>query len=458
MADETETMKVPPSSLEAEQSVLGSMILDRDQIAIVVEMIGKEHFYKESNGRIFEAIVELFEKGEPVDIVTLIESLSASGILEKIGGAAYITSLIETVPTPSNARTYARIVEEKAILRQLIQAGNKIVNWGYQCDGEVDEIVSVAEKTVYDVAHKRAFSQIIHIRDAVKKTYELLDQRYKDRGIVSGLPTGFADLDQLTSGFHPSDFIVLAARPSMGKTSLGLNVAQFLAIEESKPVGIVTLEMSAAQLVTRMLCSIARVDASSMRKGFLMEKDWERIAHGMDVLSKAPIFIVDTPGITTLELRAKARRMQMEHGVEFILVDYLQLLSSRQRRDSKVQEVSDISRDLKLIARELNIPVLVISQLSRAVEQRQEKRPQLSDLRESGAIEQDADVVIFIYRKHYYDQLLKDDDEEPETQKEDVAEISVAKQRSGPTGRIRLTFLRQYTRFESYEGLAESYD
>ncbi|MEW6202905.1 MAG: replicative DNA helicase [bacterium] len=461
MPDDARMLSVPPHSLEAEQSTLGSMILDKEQIAIVAEMLRREHFYREAHGVIFETILELYEKGEPIDLVTLIENLEGKGTLEKVGGAAYLTLLIESVPAPSNARTYARIVEEKSILRDLIKAGSDITGWGYQGDGDVEELVAQAEKAVYDISRKRTFSAIIPIKEAVKQSFAVLDKRYRDRGIVSGLPTGFIDLDALTAGFQPSDLIILAARPSMGKTSLALNIAENVALKEEKGVGIFSLEMSAEQLVTRMLCSVARVDASAMRKGFLMEKDWEKIYKAMGDLSKAPILIVDTPGITTLELRAKARRMQKEHNVELVIVDYMQLMSTRRRFENRVQEISEISREMKLLSRELGIPLLVISQLSRAVEHREEKRPRLSDLRESGAIEQDADVVMFIYREDYYRQLIEGKPEtvaELQSAEAEEAELSIAKQRNGPTGRISLTFIKKYARFENFERQREAYE
>ncbi|MFH1539134.1 MAG: replicative DNA helicase, partial [bacterium] len=373
-------------------------------------------------------------------------------------GAAYLTSLIERVPSASSAGAYAKIVEDKAILRQLIKAGNDITQLGYQADGDVDNTLDRSEQAIYDIANRRIFSEIIPMKDAVNKTFKMLDRKYKDRGSVSGLPTGYTALDSLTTGFQPSDLIILAARPSMGKTALALNIAEHVATEENKAVGIFSLEMSAEQLVTRMLCSVSKVDAVALRKGFLSEQDWDKLFYGMDKLSKAPILIVDSPGISTLELRAKARRMQKEHNLELIIVDYLQLMAPRRQRDSKVAEVSEMSRDMKILARELKIPVLVLSQLSRAVEQRTVKRPQLSDLRESGAIEQDADVVLFIYREDYYKRIVEEGPDEAEyvhSSDAEPTEIGIAKQRNGPTGRIKLTFLSQYTRFENYEGRGE---
>lgn len=447
MADNTD-IKLPPQSVEAEQSVLGAMMVDRDQIAVVIETLTKDHFYKPSHGEIFEAIIDIYERGEPVDMVTLINHFDAGGRLEKIGGAAYLAALLETVPAAGNAGAYAKIVEDKALRRKLIKTGGEIAHLGYQEDTDIDEVLAESEHAVYQIASKRVFSEIIPMSVAVRKTFNVIDQKYRHRGNVSGLATGFTDLDSVTAGFQPSDLVILAARPSMGKTTLALNIAEHAAIVDGKGVGIFSLEMSAEQLVTRMLCSVSTVDATALRKGFLLDRDWQNIFVGMDKLSKAPIYIVDAPGINSLELRAKARRMVKENDIGLIVVDYMQLMAPRKQRDSRVTEVSETSRDMKLLARELNVPVLVLSQLSRAVEQRQIKRPQLSDLRESGAIEQDADVVMFVYRPElYYAHMEKTDPKFKEI--ENKAELIVAKQRNGPTGVVHLVFLKDYSRFET---------
>lgn len=456
MADAPEPVKLtqtPPNSIEAEQAVLGSMILDRDQIPIIIEALGFDDFYRESNGRIFEAILQLFEKMEPIDMVTLMNLLDKQGMLEKVGGAAYISTVVESCPTPANAASYARIVKDKAQLRQLIKAGQMITMLGFQDDTtDVEESIASSEQAVMNIALGRSSDNIIHIKPALKLAFESIQKKYQDRGGVSGIASGYKDLDQLTAGFQQSDLIIIAARPSMGKTSLALNIAQHVSTQSGKGVGIFSLEMSAEQLVTRMLCSISKVDASALRRGFLIEQDWNNLAKGMEILSRAPLILVDCPGVTTLELRAKTRRMQKEYGIEMVIIDYMQLITGNGRnKDNRVQEVSDISRNLKLMARELNMPVIVLSQLSRAVEQRQNKRPMLSDLRESGAIEQDADLVMFLYREGYYKQAGDEDGEADFTQPEsDKTEINVAKHRNGPTGRLNLTFMHRYSTFENY--------
>lgn len=455
MSEDFKLTGLPPQSIEAEQSVLGSMILDRDQIAIVLESLQERHFYAPKHADIYKTIIELYEKNEPVDMITLINLLDAKGMLEKVGGPAYLSTLVDSVPTPKSAPAYAKIVEQKSMLRDLIKAGNDITSWGYQQDGEVDEIVSRSEKLIYDISKGRAFKDISPIKPVLKEAFDQINKKYIDRGGVSGLPSGFRDLDDITAGFQPSDLIILAARPGMGKTSLALNICDHIATDRHRGVGIFSLEMAAIQLATRMICSRARVDAAALRKGFLVEEDWPKIAQTIDQLREAPIVIVDSPGLTPLELRAKARRMQKEYNVEFIVMDYLQLMTtSGRRQDSRVQEISEITRQMKLLSRELGIPVMVISQLSRAVEQRPNKRPQLSDLRESGSIEQDADLVMFLYRKEYYreQQGENEDDEESDSDAREPrkAELLVAKHRNGPTGKINLTFINEYTRFESY--------
>ncbi|MFA6448778.1 MAG: replicative DNA helicase [bacterium] len=452
MPDDIKLTKVPPQSLENEQAVLGSMILDRDQIAIVIEILQADDFYSDKHGLIYKSIIEIYEHNDPVDMVTLIEMLDRKGILEKVGGPAYLTTLVEGVPTPKSAQTYAKIVEEKSMLRSLIKAGNEIVNRGYNSEGEVDEIVSESEKLLYDISRGRAFKDISQIQPVLKQAFDQINQKYKDRGVVSGLGTGYSALNDLTSGFQNSDLIILAARPGMGKTSLALNFCEHIAVEQNIGVGIFSLEMSSTQLATRLLCSRSQVDASSLRKGFLVPDDWPRLTEAFDVFSKAPIVIVDHPNISPLELRAKARRMYKEFGVRMLFIDYLQLISvSGRRPDSRVQEISEITRQLKMLARELDIPVLAISQLSREVEKRPDKRPQLSDLRDSGSIEQDADLVMFLYRDEYYadkkSENSSDDDDERQVEVSKEAELKVAKHRHGPTGKISLVFLNQYTKF-----------
>lgn len=459
MPDINEPVKLtelPPQNLEAEQAALGSMMLERDQIAVVIEILSPGDFYKEAHGKIYEAIINLFDKMEPVDSVTLMNSLERQGILDKVGGAAYLSALVESTPAPSSAATYARIVKDKALLRQLIQAGNRICSMGYQqAEGDVEETIALAEKSIMDVAMGRSADNIIPIKPAIKLAFDSIQKKYQDRGGVSGIGSGFKEMDQLTAGFQQSDLVIIAARPSMGKTSLALDIAQHVSMDIKKGVGVFSLEMSAEQLVTRMLCSVSRVDATALRRGFLIEKDWNNLTRGMDTLSKANLVLVDCPGVTTLELRAKTRRMQKEYGIELVIIDYLQLITGKSRRsDNRVQEVSEISRDLKLMARELSMPVIVLSQLSRAVEQRQNKRPQLSDLRESGAIEQDADLVMFLYREGYYKMAGGEEDSEPDYQQPEAekTEIRIAKHRNGPTGGFNLTFLHRFAKFEDYAG------
>ncbi len=430
--------KVPPSSIDAEKSTLGSMLLDRDAIAKVVEILRVDDFYREVHGTIFTAITDLFDKGEPVDLVTVSEELREKEELEDIGGASYITSLVNSVPTAANVDHYAKIVEEKSILRKLIKASSQISQLGYQQDEEIEYLLDKAEKLVFNVSQRRTANSFSGIKDILMDTFDNLEQLYNHEGEVTGVPTGFKDLDRMTSGFQESDLIIIAARPSMGKTALALNIAQYAAVEEDIPVAIFSLEMSKAQLVQRMLCSEAQVDSHRLRTGFLNETDWRRISQAAGRLSESKVLIDDTPGITVMEMRAKARRIQAEHGLGLILIDYMQLMQGGGRSESRQQEVSQISRSLKGLARELDVPVVSLSQLSRAVEQRNDKRPQLSDLRSSGSIEQDADVVAFIYRDDYYN---------PESERAGITEIIIGKQRNGPVGTVELAFQKEYTRF-----------
>jgi replicative DNA helicase len=461
MSENVKFSKVAPQSIEAEQSVLGSMILDRDMIAIVLETLEPRHFYAEKHGEIYRAVLELYEANEPVDMVTLVELLSKKGLLDRVGGPAYLSALVEGVPTPEHAPSYAKLVAQKAMLRDLIKTGNEIVRMSYDEEETPDEIVSEAERLLYDMSQGRAFKDITPLKEELKKAFEIIDRKYQNRGEVSGLPTGFDDLNKLTGGFQKSDLIILAARPGMGKTSLALNFAEHIAVDNNTGVGIFTLEMSATQLVTRILCARSEVDALALREGWLRDDDWHRLSMASEQLHNVPICIVDSPGLTPLELRAKARRMQKEFGVELIIVDYLQLMSMPGKwSDSRVQQISEMTRQLKMMARELNVPVMVLSQLSRAVETREKdikkKRPQLSDLRESGSIEQDADLVMFLFREGYYLELTQSGAEsvqfdESDAQKVDPlkTELILAKHRNGPTGKVFLTFRKEYTRFEN---------
>jgi replicative DNA helicase len=430
--------RVPPNSIDAEKSTLGSMLLDRDAIAKVIEILKPKDFYREAHTIIFNAINRLFDKGEPVDLVTVSEELNETGHLEAVGGASYITSLVNSVPTAANVEHYAKIVEEKAILRRLIKTADQIAQLGYKGDQEIDNILDQSEQLVFNLSQRRTVQTFDGIKDILMDTFDNLEKLYNNKGDVTGIATGFRDLDKMTSGLQPSDLFILAARPSMGKTALALNIAQHAAVNEKKSVAIFSLEMSKSQLVQRMLCSEAQVDSHRLRTGFLNENDWRRISQGAGRLGESKIFIDDTPGITVMEMRAKARRIQAEHGLDLILIDYLQLMTGGSGSESRQQEVSDISRSLKGLARELSVPVVSLSQLSRAVEQRNDKRPQLSDLRSSGSIEQDADVVAFIYRDDYYN---------PDSERAGITEIIIGKQRNGPVGTVELAFQKEYTKF-----------
>ncbi|WP_027339652.1 replicative DNA helicase [Halonatronum saccharophilum] len=430
--------RVPPNSLDAEKSTLGSMLLDRDAIAKVIEILKSDDFYRQAHSIIFNAINRLFDKGEPVDLVTITEELREKEELESVGGASYITSLVNSVPTAANVEYYAKIVEEKSILRRLIKISHQMSQLAYEGENEVAHILDNAEQLVFNVTQRRRVQSFDGIKDILMETFDNLEKLYNHKGDVTGIPTGFRDLDKMTSGFQRSDLVILAARPSMGKTALALNIAQHAAVKENASVAIFSLEMSKAQLVQRMLCSEAQVDSHRLRTGFLNENDWRRISQAAGRLGESKIFIDDTAGISVMEMRAKARRIQAEHGLDLILIDYLQLMQGSGGSESRQQEVSDISRSLKGLARELDVPVVSLSQLSRAVEQRNDKRPQLSDLRSSGSIEQDADVVAFIYRDDYYN---------PDSERAGITEIIIGKQRNGPVGTVELAFQKEYTRF-----------
>jgi len=432
------TDKVPPQSIDAERSTLGSMLIDRDAIAKVIEILKPDDFYREAHSTIFQVINVLFDKGEPVDLVTVSEELRDRDALDDIGGIAYLTSLANSVPTSANVTYYAKIVEEKSILRKLIRSSAEISKLGYSADKELDEILDEAERSIFNISQKRAIQDFSGIRDVLMDTFDDLEKLYDNKGGVTGVPTGFTDLDKMTSGFQDSDLIIIAARPSMGKTALALNIAQYAAVEKDVSVAIFSLEMSKQQLVQRMLCCEAQVDNHRLRTGYLNERDWNKLTDAAGKLSESKVFIDDTPGITVMEMRAKARRIKAEHGLDLILIDYLQLMQGSSNSESRQQEVSKISRSLKGLARELDVPVVSLSQLSRAVEQRNDKRPQLSDLRSSGSIEQDADVVAFIYRDDYYN---------PDSEKAGITEIIIGKQRNGPVGKVELAFQKEYTKF-----------
>lgn len=444
---------LPPQSLETEQAVLGSMMLDRDMIAVVFEIMRKEDFYKPAHGIIFETIIGLYETGAPVDMITVMERLDVLGLIDKIGGAAYLSTCIESTPTPANAAAYSAIVKEKSTLRKLIEAGNKITQLAYHSQETLEMTLARADKSITDIVSEKRDSRVIPIKQGLEDFVKLMQARYDKKGTVIGISSGFKALDYYTGGFQNSDLIIIAARPSMGKTSLGLDIAMDAAIGKKKPAVIFTLEMSGEQLIQRMVGTRAKIESGKLRTGFLAEQDFDVMSETMSKMAAAPLFIVDYPGITPLEIRAKARRMKNEYGIALVVIDYLQLIrgvkSTGRGSENRVQEVSGISRDLKLLARELDIPVIVLSQLSRAVEQRTDKRPILSDLRESGAIEQDADLVIFLYRDSYYkaDGDKGDDYGKYEGPEIDKTEVLIAKHRNGPTGRVELGFIHKYATF-----------
>ena len=435
--------RIPPQSLEAETSLLGAMLLDKDAISNSIEILGEgEVFYRGAHQRIYQAILDLYEKNEPVDIVTLTESLKERGDLEAIGGTTYLTTLLNSVASAANAAYYARIVKEKGTLRGLIKAADQISNLAYEEEGDVPFILDKSEQLIFNVFQARVSRGFVSLKDMLHDSFEVIEELARRKEHITGVPTGFIDLDNLTSGFQPSDLIIIAGRPSMGKSSLALNIVQYAGVKTKVPTAIFSLEMSREQVVQRLLCAEARVDAHKLRTGYLSDSDWPKLTTAAGVLSETPIYIDDSPAISVLELRAKARRLKAKHNLGLIVIDYLQLMQGRTGSESRQQEVSEISRNLKGLARELNIPVVALSQLSRAVEARTERRPQLSDLRESGAIEQDADVVGFVYREELY----KPDDEEVKGK----AELIIGKQRNGPTGVVKLAFIKKYTKFENY--------
>lgn len=437
------TGKIPPQNLEAERAVLGAVLIENEALFKVIDILKTHHFYKESHRKIYNAILALSKRKEAADLVTLTNELLRDKELEEVGGASYLSSLVESVPTAANVEYYAKIVREKALLRELINVATEVTARGYADQEEVDALVDEAEKKIFEIAQDRASRGYIHISHIVKSSYEYIDKLSRKEIQSGGILTGFAKLDELTSGLHPSDLIIVAGRPSMGKTSFCLNIAARAAIKDEKTVAIFSLEMSNEQLALRLLCAEARVDLHRVRTGYVGDRDWAPLNSAAGRLFDAPIIIDDSPAISPLELRAKCRRIMAEYGLNLIIVDYLQLMSAYGRSENRQQEISEITRSLKALAKELDVPVVALSQLSRAVETRGgDRKPQLSDLRESGAIEQDADVVIFINRPEMYP---------GGEEKKGEANIIIGKQRNGPTGELTLTFLRQYTRFEDAE-------
>ena len=444
MPDAITAERTLPHNLEAERSVLGAILKHNEAFNHAAEILDSRDFFRDAHRRIFERMIALSERGDAIDLVTLKEELARSGELEEVGGPSYVALLADGVPRSANVEYYARIVKEKSTVRNLIYSSNKILAEAYEGEQEADLLLDEAERLIFSIAEGRIRAGFVPLRDLVQSSFATIEQLQQHKGAITGVPTGFHDLDELTTGFQPGDLVVVAARPSMGKTSLVLNIAQHVGTSTQMTVGFFSLEMSKEQLFLRMLTSEARIDAHRFRTGHLSEKDYGRLSHALGTLAEARVFIDDTASIGILEMRAKARRLKAEHGLHLLIVDYLQLMQGRGRFESRQQEVSAISRSLKGLAKELGVPIVALSQLSRAPEGRTDHRPQLSDLRESGAIEQDADVVCFIYRPEVYDK----DDTKPEEQ--GIAEIIIGKQRNGPIGSVKLSFINQYTRFENY--------
>ena len=435
---------VPPQNLEAEESVLGAMLLSETAIGAVTEILDASDFYRSSHGSIYRAMLALWAKGEPVDAITLANELEERGELEQVGGASRVAELAALVPAAANVDHYAQIVKEAATLRALIRAGQEITRLGQERIGETTELVDRAEQIVFDLSQERIRGDFAHIGPLLTESFERITKLYEAGADVTGVPCGFRDLDRLTSGLQPGNLVILAARPSMGKSALALCIAANLGVRSQVPVALFTLEMSKAEVTQRLMCSEAKVESNRVRSGKLTQEDWPRLTAACDKLMKAPIYVDDTGSITMMELRSKARRLKArEPNLGMIIVDYLQLMTSGATAENRVQEVSQISRNLKVLARDLDVPILALSQLSRAVEQRHDKRPILSDLRESGSIEQDADLVLFVYRDEYYN------GEESESQ--GVAELILAKHRNGPTDSVKLSFLRRFAKFTDHE-------
>ncbi len=436
----SQEIRVPPQNVDAEKSVLGSMLIDAEAIGLALEILDDSWFYEETHRHIYSAAISLYNNHKNVDLITLSDKLKSDGLLERVGGVSYLASIIDYVPSAANVEHYARIVREKGIQRMLIKNATQIINESYESKDNVPELVDRAERLIFEIADLRQRQGAVHIKDLIKSAIETIDTLYQRKEYITGIPTGFLEFDKMTSGLQRSDLVIVAGRPSMGKSSLAVSMAEHAALEKKLPVAFFSLEMSKEQLVQRMLCSHARVDAHKVRSGFLSPSDWPKLTAAAGKLSNSMIFIDDMPAISALELRAKARRLKANHNIQLIVLDYLQLMRSSMKTDSRQQEISEISRSIKALARELNIPIIAISQLSRAVESRQDHRPQLSDLRESGAIEQDADLVVLLMREEYYN---------PTEENKGITEIIVAKQRNGPVGTVKLAFIKEYMRFEN---------
>ena len=435
--------KVPPHDIEAEQAILGSMLTDKDAVIAAIEVLRDEDFYREDNKLIYTAILNLYNRAEPIDIITVKAELESMGKFDQVGGLEYLAALPENVPTTANATKYIKIVEEKSTLRKLIKTANEIIELGYDTTEDVEDIMGGAEKKIFDIMQNKAKKGYSPIKDVLVESFTKLEELYNRKLHITGVPSGFVELDYKTAGFHGSDLVLIAARPAMGKTAFALNIASNAAIRGRVPVAIFSLEMSKEQLVNRVLSSEAMVDSNKVRTGKLEENDWTKLAEAIGPLSEAEIYIDDTPGININEIRAKCRKLKLEKNIGMVVIDYLQLIQGTNKRNgSREQEISEISRSLKILAKELNVPVIALSQLSRAAEQRPDHRPMLSDLRESGAIEQDADIVMFLYRDDYYNK---------DSEKKDIAEVIIAKHRGGSTGTVELLWLGNYTKFVNLE-------
>ncbi|MFB5284343.1 MULTISPECIES: replicative DNA helicase [Peribacillus] len=435
--------RIPPQNIEAEQAVLGAIFLEPSSLTVTSEVLIPEDFYRSAHQKIFNVMLKLNDEGMAVDLITVTEELAATKSLEEIGGVTYLSELAGSVPTAANVEYYARIVEEKSLLRRLIRTATNIAQEGYSREDEVEDLLGEAEKNIMEVAQRKNSGSFQNIKDVLVRTYDNIEELTNRKGDVTGIPTGFAELDRMTAGFQRNDLIIVAARPSVGKTAFALNIAQNVATKTDENVAIFSLEMGAEQLVMRMLCAEGNINAQNLRTGALTDEDWRKLTMAMGSLSNAGIYIDDTPGVRIGEIRSKCRRLKQENGLGMILIDYLQLIQGNGRSgENRQQEVSEISRSLKALARELQVPVIALSQLSRGVEQRQDKRPMMSDIRESGSIEQDADIVAFLYRDDYYDK---------ESENKNIIEIIIAKQRNGPVGTVSLAFVKEYNKFVNLE-------
>lgn len=432
--------RLPPQNLEAEQSILGAVLIDNDALPRALETLDPDNFYKQSHKKIFNVMIELFEKNEPIDMITLTDYLKRRDELEAVGGISYLSSLVNMIPTAANIKYHSKIVREKAILRGLLRSATEIASRVYEDNLDAEDLVDYAEKSIFDISDKRIKASFVTLKEVIKDSFEMIEHLYDKKETITGVPSGFRDLDDLTTGFQKGDLIVVGGRPSMGKTAFVLNIAQHVGLELKEPVAIFSLEMAKEQLAFRMLCAEAMVNSNSIRKGFIKKEDWHKLTGAASKLTGAPIFIDDSSSITVLELRAKARRLKMEHGLSLVIVDYLQLMRGKGSFERREQEISDISRSLKALSKELSVPVIAVSQLNRSVEQRRPPKPMLADLRESGAIEQDADVILFLYRDEIYNKDIPAN--------KGQAEVDIAKQRNGPAGiTVPLSFISNCTRF-----------